>query len=366
MSTWGNQVKISIFGESHGPAIGCVLEGLPAGETIDFEAVLQQMARRAPGQDRASTPRKESDTPKVLSGLLNNVTTGAPLCAVIANTNQHSADYRKLLSVPRPGHADYPAWVKYHGFNDIRGGGHFSGRLTAPLVFAGAVCRQILSRRGIIIGAHAFSIGTIKDMPFAKVKITNEILSSLSREYFPVLDAEKKASMYHEIEQARNELNSIGGVVECACIGVPTGFGGEGMFGGVESIFSSILFGIPACKGVEFGAGFSAAKLHGSENNDAYYYDETGHVKTRTNHAGGILGGITTGMPILFRCAFKPTPSIAQEQQSVDLTRHENTTLSVCGRHDPCIVPRAIPVVESAAALALMNLPGILCCGIVK
>lgn len=359
MSSWGNEVKISIFGESHGPAIGCVLEGLPAGESIDRAAVLQQMARRAPGQDNASTPRKEADTPQVLSGVLDGKTTGAPLCAVIQNTSQHSTDYQNLLHVPRPGHADYPAWVKYHGCNDIRGGGHFSGRLTAPLVFAGAVCRQILSRRGIVIGAHARSIGSVQDIP---LEPSPQILQQLSTEYFPVLNADKKKAMYREIEQARTAQDSIGGVVECACAGVPAGLGGEGMFGGVESIFSSILFGIPACKGVDFGEGFGAAELYGSTDNDAYFYDASGCVRTRTNHAGGILGGITTGMPITFRCAFKPTPSISQEQHSVDLVEHQDTVLTVHGRHDPCIVPRAVPVVESAAALALMNLPGILSC----
>ena len=357
MSSWGNQVKISIFGESHGPAIGCVLEGLPAGETVDLEAVRLQMARRAPGQDRTSTPRKEADTPQVLSGLLHDTTTGAPLCAVIANTNTHSGDYQNLLAVPRPGHADYPAWVKYHGFHDVRGGGHFSGRLTAPLVFAGAVCRQILLRRGIVLGAHAAAVGAVEDLPLNPLP---EVLQNLSGAYFPVLSAERKDAMIREIEAARTAQDSIGGIVECGITGVPAGLGGEGMFGGVESIFSSILFGIPACKGVAFGAGFDAAKLHGSENNDAYFYDESGAVKTRTNHAGGILGGITTGMPILFRAAFKPTPSIAKEQQSIDLATRQNTTLAVRGRHDPCIVPRAVPVVESAAALALLNLPGIL------
>ncbi|MCH3971224.1 MAG: chorismate synthase [Oscillospiraceae bacterium] len=358
MSSWGNRIKISIFGESHGPAIGCVLEGLPAGETIDPAQVQQQMARRAPGRDKASTPRREADTPHVLSGLLNGVTTGAPLCAVIENTNTRSGDYGNLLAVPRPGHADYPAWVKYKGHNDIHGGGHFSGRLTAPLVFAGAVCSQILARRGILVGAHALSVGNVSDAPLSD--ISPFVLETLHAAYFPVLSDAKKEAMYREIEAARQKQDSIGGVVECACLGVPAGLGGEGMFGGIESLFSSILFGIPACKGVEFGAGFGAAKLRGSENNDPYYYAPDGTVKTRTNNAGGILGGITTGMPIVFRAAFKPTPSIAREQQSVDLTAHKDTVLTIHGRHDPCIVPRAVPVAEAAAALALINLDGIL------
>ncbi|MDD4808089.1 MULTISPECIES: chorismate synthase [Caproicibacterium] len=358
MSSWGERVKISIFGESHGPAIGCVLEGLPAGEAVDMDAVQQQMRRRAPGRDRTSTPRREADIPQVLSGLLNGVTTGAPLCAVIANTNTRSADYQNLLEVPRPGHADYTAWVKYHGCNDVRGGGHFSGRLTAPLVFAGAVCRQILARRGILVGAHVWSIGQVHDTPFSN--ITAPILKACGSANFPVLDPQKKDAMYCEIDTAHAAGDSVGGVVECACLGVPAGLGGEGMFGGIESLFSSILFGIPACKGVEFGAGFEAAALHGSENNDAFFYDADGTVKTRTNNAGGILGGITTGMPILFRAAFKPTPSIVREQHSVNLATGKDTLLSVHGRHDPCIVPRAVPAVEAAVALALLNIDGIL------
>ena len=249
--------------------------------------------------------------------------------------------------------------MKYHGFNDIRGGGHFSGRLTAPLVFAGALCRQILARRGIVIGAHALSIGGVQDIPFAKTELTATLLQTLSTQYFPVLDTKQKEKMYGEIEAARKDQDSTGGIVECAVTGVPAGFGGEGMFGSVESVFSSILFGIPACKGVEFGEGFGAAGLRGSVNNDPYYYDGN-TVKTHSNHAGGVLGGITTGMPLLFRAAFKPTPSIAQEQASVDLVKKQDTTLCIHGRHDPCIVPRAVPVVEAAAALALVNLPGLL------
>lgn len=358
MSSWGERVKISIFGESHGPAIGAVLEGLPAGEPIGMDAVRAQMARRAPGRDRTSTPRKEPDAPRVLSGMLAGRTTGAPLAVVIENTNTKSGDYENLAAVPRPGHADYPAWVKYRGCNDVRGGGHFSGRLTAPLVFAGAVCRQILLRRGIHIGAHACRIGEAVDSYFP-TEIPDSLLDGLAGAYFPVLDAGAKKAMCAQIEQARLDLDSVGGAVECAVTGVPAGLGGEGMFGGVESLFSSILFGIPACKGVQFGAGFTASRSRGSVNNDPYYYDGD-RVKTRTNHAGGVLGGITTGMPVVFAVGFKPTPSIARPQQSVDLLARADAPLTVHGRHDPCIVPRAVPVVEAAAALALMNLDGIL------
>ncbi len=359
MSSWGERVKISIFGESHGPAIGAVVEGLPAGETVDMDAVRVQMARRAPGRDLTSTPRKEPDEPKILSGMLDGKTTGAPLAVLIENTNTKSGDYANLMHVPRPGHADYPAWVKYHGCNDVRGGGHFSGRLTAPLVFAGAVCRQILLRRGIHIGAHVLRVGEIVDMPF-QTEIRETLLDSLSCTYFPVISDDAKTAMLSKIESARLDCDSVGGTVECAVTGVPAGLGGEGMFGGVESLFASILFGIPACKGVQFGTGFVAAQSRGSVNNDPYYYDENGVVRTRSNHAGGILGGITTGMPIVFTAGFKPTPSIGKQQQSVDLQTHQNVPLTVKGRHDPCIVPRAVPVVEAAAAMALMNLDGIL------
>ncbi len=353
-STWGETVKISIFGESHGKAIGVVLDGLPAGERIDLDSVALQMSRRAPGRDSTSTPRKESDLPQIVSGMLNDTTTGAPLCALIENTNTRSGDYDNLKLIPRPGHADFPAHLRYGGYNDVRGGGHFSGRLTAPLVFAGAVCRQILQRRGILIGAHVFSVKDVTDDPFDPVHVPEDLLASLSSAYFPVINDNAKQKMRDTIEAARLAQNSVGGVVECAVTGLSAGVGGP-LFGGIEPVFSSILFGIPAVKGVEFGAGFGASALFGSENNDPYFCDG-GTVKTKTNHAGGILGGISTGMPVLFRAAFKPTPSISLEQDSVDLTAKENTKLSVHGRHDPCIVPRAVPVVEAAAAVALMNL----------
>ena len=358
-STWGETVRISIFGESHGIAIGVVIDGLPAGEPVDMDAVLAQMKRRAPGQDKSATPRKESDFPKVMSGLLNHTTTGAPLCAVIENTNTRSQDYGNLLDVPRPGHSDYPAYLHYHGFNDIRGGGHFSGRLTAPLVFAGAICRQILERRGIRIGGHVASVAQIQDTLFDPVDIPAELLETLSTTYFPVIDAGKKEAMAALIEDARMSQDSVGGIVECAVTGLPAGIGGP-LFGGIEPVLSSILFGIPAVKGVEFGDGFGSCALRGSQNNDPFYFDADGKVKTSTNHAGGILGGITTGMPMVFRVGVKPTASISQNQQSVNLQTGENQILSVHGRHDPCIVPRAVPVVESAAAIALMNFDGIL------
>ena len=352
---WGNKIRLTVFGESHGPAIGAVLDGLPAGEAIDPAMVEAQMARRAPGQDPTATQRKESDAPRVLSGLLDGKTTGAPLCAVIENTSQHSQDYDNLLCVPRPGHADYTAFLRYHGFNDVRGGGHFSGRLTAPIVFAGAVCRQILRRRGIRIGAHVLSVHGASDMPFDPVSIPDSLLEDLSSRYFPTLSEQAQTEMRTEIETARMNLDSVGGVVECAVTGIPGGFGGP-LTEGVESSLSSLLFGIPACKGVEFGAGFAAAELYGSENNDSLFLDGSGEIRTKTNRAGGILGGITNGMPIVFRAAFKPTPSIGKEQESVDLLARTDAKLTVKGRHDPCIVPRAVPVVEAAAAVALLDL----------
>lgn len=353
-STWGNRVKISVFGESHGKAIGVVIDGLPAGETLNMEEIALQMSRRAPGRDLSSTPRKEGDLPQIVSGILNDTTTGAPLCAMIENTNTRSGDYENLRVVPRPGHADYPASVHYKGFQDVRGGGHFSGRLTAPLVFTGAVCRQILARRGMIIGGHVASIGREPDALLDPVAVPAALLQRLSSAYFPVINSEAEGRMRAVIEEARMAQDSVGGVVECAVTGVPVGLGGP-LFGGVESALASALFGIPACKGVEFGEGFGVAKLHGSEDNDPYYY-EGDTVKTGTNHAGGILGGITTGMPIVFRAAFKPTSSISVEQDSVDLHTKTDTKLRIHGRHDPCIVPRAVPVVESVAALVLMNL----------
>ena len=354
-SAWGSNIKLSIFGGSHTEAIGVVLDNLPANEKIDLDAVRVQMARRAPGKDKTATTRAEADEPQILSGLLNGVTTGAPLAAIIANTNTRSKDYSDLKVHPRPGHADYTAAVRYDGANDIRGGGHFSGRLTACLVFAGAVCRQILERRGVVIGAHALQVGAAKDKPFDPVHISAETLEDLSTRFFAVHEAESENAMREEIEKARLDADSVGGVIECAAVGMPAGIGSP-MFGGVENVLASILYGIPAVKGVEFGAGFGAAEMRGSENNDPFYYDEDGVVRTETNHAGGILGGITTGMPVVFRVAVKPTPSIGKEQKTVDLENKENSTLAIVGRHDPCIVPRAIPVVEAAAAIALLDM----------
>jgi len=321
---------------------------------IDMDAVLAQMARRAPGRDKTATPRKESDTPRVLSGMYGNVLTGAPLCAVIENTNTRSQDYGNLLAKPRPGHSDYTATIKYHGANDIRGGGHFSGRITAPLVFAGAVCRQLLEKHGIRIAAHIQSVGGAQDKRFDPVAIDAALMQRLSTSAFALIDEGAELSVRDEIEAARLEQDSVGGVIECAVTGLPVGVG-EPMFDGLEGAIAKAVFGVPAVKGIEIGAGFALAALRGSQANDAFRYDN-GRVVTETNNCGGILGGIANGMPLIFRCAVKPTPSVSQPQKTVDLQTGENTVLTIQGRHDPCIVPRAVPVIEAVTALALINL----------
>lgn len=354
-SCWGNKVKISIFGESHGSGIGVVIDNLPAGEKIDIDEVLHHMSRRAPGKDKTSTPRKEADTPKILSGMLNGTTTGVPLCAVIENTNTRSGDYSNLLSNPRPSHGDYPGFIRYNGFNDISGGGHFSGRLTAPLVFAGSICRQILKRQGVKIASHLSSIGNVNDDAFSKVDIKDSLVKKLNEKSFPLINPNLEEPMRALVENARLNNDSVGGIIECAATGVKAGLGSP-MFGGAENLISSIVFGIPAVKAIEFGEGFNITQMTGSEANDEYYYDENGNIKTYTNNNGGILGGITTGMPIVFKTAIKPTPSIGKTQRTVDLQNKTNTSIEIHGRHDPCIVPRACVVVESALALALINL----------
>ena len=353
-STYGDKIKISVFGESHGNGIGVVIDGLPAGVKIDTDSVLVQMSRRAPGKDKTATPRKESDLPKVLSGMLGDTLTGAPLCAVIENTNTRSGDYGNLLSCPRPGHSDYTAFVKYNGANDIRGGGHFSGRLTAPIVFAGSICRQILAQKGIKIAAHINSIGNVADELFNSVSIDDTLIDRLNKSSFALIDNSVEEKMRDEVEDARMSLDSIGGTIECAVTGIEAGIG-EPMFDGVEGVIAKAVFGVPAIKGVEFGKGFELSKMRGSQSNDSFRYVD-GKVVTETNNCGGILGGITNGMPIIFRAAVKPTPSIAQKQKTVDLQKKENTELEVHGRHDPCIVPRAVPVIEAVTAIAIANL----------
>lgn len=330
--------------------LGVVIDGLPAGHTLDMDKINAFLARRKGGQNAYSTKRVETDTPHVVSGLYEGKTCGAPLCAVFENSDTRSGDYEQQRYIPRPSHADYNALVKYGGAGDIRGGGHFSGRLTLPLCFAGAVCMQLLEAKGIYIGAHIEQIADIHDTRYDALYVRKE---DFACDGFPANDASAAQAMIEVMTKAAKEGDSLGGVIECAVVGLPQGWG-EPMFDGLENKIASVIFGIPAVKGIEFGAGFAAAKMKGSEHNDAYCY-EGQKVRTKTNHAGGILGGISTGAPLLFRAAFKPTPSIALEQDSVDLRTGQNTKLVIKGRHDPCIVPRAVPCVQAAAAIALMS-----------
>lgn len=348
-SVWGRNLTVTVFGQSHAEAIGVVVDGLPAGLHIDAEELQAFLQRRAAGGAFA-TARKESDVPEFVSGLVDGVTCGAPITALIRNTNIRSGDYSDLRDHPRPSHADYPASVRFEGANDIRGGGQFSGRLTAALCVAGGLCMQFLKTKGVAIGAHIASIGNIRDKAFDPVGVT---AADFLTDSFPVRDDKAKAAMQELITAARNDGDSVGGTIECVAVGLPAGVG-DPLFDGLENRISSIVFGIPAVKGIEFGNGFAAAELTGSENNDAYYYDGD-TVKTRTNHHGGILGGISTGMPLVFRVAIKPTPSIAKEQETVELSSQSGYTLAIKGRHDPCIVPRAVPCVEAALAIALAD-----------
>lgn len=352
-SEFGNILRVSVFGQSHGKAIGVVVDGLPAGEAIDLEELQRFLDRRRPGRGPLSTARKETDVPEFLSGLEGGKTCGAPLCAVIQNADQHSKDYGELQDKPRPGHADFTAWAKWGGHADMRGGGHFSGRLTAPLCVAGGIAKQILARRGIFVGAHLASVAGICDRPFPLYP-TAALFSEIAAKPFPVLDEAAGERMRAAILEAKNDLDSVGGVIECAAAGLPAGLG-EPMFGGVENRLAAALFGIPAVKGVEFGEGFRAAELRGSENNDPFTVED-GEIRAETNRAGGILGGITTGMPLVLRAAVKPTPSIGRPQKTVRLSAMEAAELTVHGRHDPCVAHRAVPVVEAVTAAVLLDM----------
>lgn len=350
MNTWGNKLKLSIFGQSHGTAVGIVVDGLPAGEEIDEALIARDMQRRAPGRDTVSTGRNEADAVEIVSGLYQNKTAGSPVCGLIYNRDARSQDYDTQL---RPGHADWTALLKHNGHADMRGGGHFSGRLTAPLVFAGSMAKQILKRRGIEIFACITAIGGIHD---PKLPETKESYQAVSEQDFPAISAQ---DMRQCILEAKAQGDSVGGVVEAAAFGLPGGMG-EPFFGSMESVIASMLFSIPAVKGVAFGDGFAITAMHGSEANDAIVIDShadktIAQVTAATNHNGGILGGITNGMPLIVRVAVKPTPSIAKPQQTVDATTLDNTTVSVRGRHDPCIVPRAVPVIEAALALCILD-----------
>ncbi len=350
---FGNNIKINIFGQSHSEAIGIVIDGLPAGFEIDMSKVAAFMARRAPGNSNLSTPRKEADEVKIISGVVDNITCGAPLCAIIENTNTRSGDYSKLRTLPRPSHSDFAAMLKHGGFNDIRGGGNFSGRMTAPLCFAGAVCMQLLEEKGIRICAHISSIGKAADIRFDPVNVNSNDFDTLLSKSFPVIDDKQSEIMRKEILDAKADGDSVGGTIECAVIGLPAGLG-DPIFDGMENRISAAIFGIPAIKGIEFGSGFEGSTLRGSQNNDPFTA-ANGKITTVTNNHGGILGGITSGMPLVFRCAVKPTPSIGKEQQTVNTETGEEEKLVIGGRHDPCIVPRAVPCIEAAAAVVIAD-----------
>ena len=351
-STFGTNVRVSIFGQSHAPAVGVVVDGLPAGFAPDWDGLRAFMRRRAPGQTLLSTQRTEADLFEVLSGISEGKLCGAPLCMVIKNTDTRGQDYAGLKNTPRPGHADWPAQVKYRGHQDAAGGGHFSGRLTAPLCLAGGLIIQLLAQQGIRVGAHIARIADVEDTPFDPMAPQ---LDDLQDGYLRVLDARTGERMAAAIDAARLALDSVGGVVECAVTGLPAGVG-QPMFDGLENRIAQAIFAIPAVRGIAFGSGFGAAGLRGSQHNDEYALDDAGRVTTRTNRHGGVLGGLSTGMPLLFNAAFKPTASIFKPQRTVDLARGQEAELALKGRHDPCIVPRAVPVVEAVTALAVYDL----------
>ncbi len=361
-STIGTVLTVTLFGQSHSPAVGCVVEGLPSGHHVDLDELQAFMDRRAPGRASWTTPRTEADIPRIVSGLNEHGRTcGTPLAALIENTNTRSQDYDELRRVPRPGHADFTAQAKWHGEQDVAGGGHFSARLTAPLCVAGGIALQLLAERGVRVAAHLAAVADVTDEPFcatelddaSRTRLTQQMDALADGRAFPVIDTRAGEAMQERIAQTRAEGDSVGGVVECVCTGLPAGIGSP-IFDGIESTIARMVFGIPAVKGLEFGTGFAAAGLRGSQNNDRYRMRD-GRPAPQTNHAGGNLGGITTGAPVLFRMAVKPTPSIAQEQDSVDLMAGTDARLAVRGRHDPCVAPRAVPVAEAAMALAVLD-----------
>ena len=349
-SCYGNKLKVQVFGQSHSSAIGVVIDGFPSGMKVDTDFLSAFMARRAPGQ-ALSTPRVEKDAVEFLSGLNENgETCGAPICAIIKNENTQSKDYSNIALTPRPSHSDYTSFVKYGESRDVRGGGQFSGRLTAPLCIAGALCLQYLSQKGVKIGAHISSVLSVLDDAYNP--ISDEIEPNVCG--FSCIHAEKAEQMKAVIEQARADLDSVGGTVECKITGLSAGLG-EPMFDGVENRLAQMMFAIPAVKAFEVGAGFECSKMKGSENNDQLCIVD-GKIKTVTNNAGGINGGITNSMPVLFKVGFKPTPSIAKPQQSVNLKEMKEEVLEIKGRHDPCIVVRAVPVVEACSAIVVLDM----------
>ena len=354
-TSYGKNISISIYGGSHDSEIGVYAKGLPRGFSVDLDALSAFMARRAPGRSRYATPRKEADAPVFLSGLnADGTLSGDTLHAVIYNSNQHSSDYASLANIPRPNHADYAARMKYGEAVDLRGGGHFSGRLTAPLCIVGGICLQYLASLGITVGAHLYAVGGVHDTPYPDTLLDASLLRKAAASDFPVLDGAAGERMRAVIAGASSMGDSVGAIIECGAVGLPAGLG-EHMFDGVENRISSIVFGIPAVKGIEFGNGFACAAMTGSRNNDPFLTDGK-RVFTATNHCGGILGGMTSGMPLIFRVAMKPTPSIFCEQDSVDLSAMQPVKLRIKGRHDPCVAVRAVPVLEAACAIALVDL----------
>lgn len=352
MNTFGNKVKVTVFGESHASAIGVTVDGLPAGTPVNEAYIQSLLDLRAPGKSDTATRRKEPDKAEFLSGVKDGYTCGGSVAAIIRNTDTRSGDYASLEGKPRPSHADYPAMVKYGNAIDRRGGGQFSGRLTAPLVIAGGIVLPLLEQKGIRIAAHIASVGNVSDTAFDTLDDQPELMQKLNTMPFAVIDENAGESMRSCIRAAAAEGDSVGGTIECKVTGLPVGTGSP-MFDGIENTISRAVFAVPAVKGIEFGVGFDGVTLRGSAYNDAYYYDKNGNVRTRTNHAGGICGGMATGMPVIFRVCVKPTPSISREQDTVDMNAHENSKIIIHGRHDPCIVPRAVSVIRAVTALAL-------------
>lgn len=351
---WGNKIKLSIFGESHGEGIGIVVDGIEPGISINMENIEKDMKRRAPGRNNLSTQRKEKDKPEVLSGIFNGFSTGAPISMIIRNKDNKSRDYSKIKDVIRPGHADFPGYVRYKGFNDYRGGGHFSGRITAPLVFAGALAKEILKEKGIFVGSHIKQVGKVKDSSFDSLNLNKDDLENILKKELPLIDDSKIEKVKEEIISHKIDGDSTGGIVECGVVGLKAGIGNP-FFDSLESTISHLAFSVPAVKGIEFGKGFDFANMKGSEANDEYYLEE-GNIKTYSNNNGGITGGISNGMPLIFRVVIKPTPSILKEQRTVNINKMENEILSVKGRHDPCIVQRVLVVIEAIAALSILEL----------
>lgn len=352
-SVYGKNIKVSIFGQSHSAGIGVVIDGIPAGEVFDEEKLRKFCARRAPGSNSLGTPRKEADEFEVLSGVANNKFCGSPFSAIIRNTNIKPGDYSEFADKPRPGHADYTASVKYNGDCDFSGGGHFSGRLTAPLCIAGGIFAGLLEEKGIYIGSHHEKIGGVSDKRFDPAKVTKADFDSLYRGELTVIDKAQHDKMADVIKACAADGDSVGAVIECAVTGLPVGIG-EPMFEGMENRIAQAVFAVPGVKGIEFGAGFAVAEMRGSENNDPFIIDD-GKIVTETNNHGGILGGITSGMPLIFRVAMKPTPSIFKEQKTVSISKNEECTLNIKGRHDPCIAVRALACIEAAAAIAIYD-----------